>query len=107
MSGADGQALDAALSEGRGGLYVNIHAQPGARKPALRGMHGDAVKIAVAEAAQDGEANAAIVRFIAGALKLARTDVEVASGHTSRRKRVFLHGDGAELRGRLQLWLDG
>lgn len=99
--------IDDALIKGNDGLYLNIHAQPGARKPALRGMHGDALKIAVAEAAQDGKANEAIVRFIADALNLPRADVDVASGHTSRRKRLFLHGDGAELRARLLLWLDG
>jgi len=98
--------IDDALSEGRGGLYMNIHAQPGARRPAMRGMHGDAVKISVAEAAQDGKANAAIVRFIAGELNLGRADVEVASGHASRRKRVFLHGESDELRARLLLWLN-
>jgi len=100
-------SIDDALIEGKDGLYVNIHAQPGARKPALRGMHGDALKIAVAEAAQDGKANEAIVRFIADALNLSRADVDVASGHTSRRKRLFLHGDGSELRARLLLWMDG
>jgi len=98
-------SLDAALSEGRGGLYVNIHAQPGARRPQLRGMHGDAVKIAVAEAAQDGKANEAIIRFVADALDLARAEVAVASGHSSRRKRLFLHGEQADLRARLQRWL--
>ncbi|PIP03544.1 MAG: hypothetical protein COW18_01810 [Zetaproteobacteria bacterium CG12_big_fil_rev_8_21_14_0_65_54_13] len=99
-------SFEAALTEGRDGLYLNIHAQPGARKPQLRGMHGDAVKIAVAEAAQDGKANEAIIRFVASALDLARADVEVASGHTSRRKRLFLHGEEGDLRTRLQLWLD-
>lgn len=97
--------LDAVLSEGRDGLYVNIHAQPGARKPQLRGLHGDAVKIAVAEAAQDGKANAAIVQFVASSLGLGRHEAEIASGHTSRRKRLFLHGEPADLRARLATWL--
>jgi len=97
--------VDAALCSGSDGVYVNIHAQPGARKPSLRGMHGDAIKIAVAEAAQDGKANAAIVRFIAKGLDLGRADVEVASGHTSRRKRIFLHGDESLLRKKLYEWL--
>lgn len=98
--------LDAAIVPGRNGLYLNVHAQPGARKPSLRGMHGDAVKIAVAEAAQDGKANSAILKYIAEALDLRRDEVELAAGQSSRRKRVFLHGEEAGLRSRLYRWLD-
>ncbi|MDX8407527.1 MAG: DUF167 domain-containing protein [Mariprofundaceae bacterium] len=95
-----------AITEGKLGLYLNVHAQPGARRPQLRGMHGDAVKIAVAEAPQDGKANAAIVELIRKAMGLLKADVEVASGHSSRRKRIFLHGSYAELRHKLEHWLD-
>jgi hypothetical protein len=95
-----------ALSQGKGGLFINVHAQPGARHPQLRGMHGDAVKIAVKEAAQDGRANAAIIRFIAEGINLPVADVELSSGLTSRRKRVFLHGDSGELTHKLELWLN-
>jgi len=85
--------VDTAITVGKGGVYLNIHVQPGARKPQLRGMHGDAVKITVREAAQDGKANAATVHFMAELLGCARRDIEVASGHTSRRKRLFISGD--------------
>jgi len=94
-------AADAAITVGKGGIYLNVHAQPGARRPAVRGMHGDAVKIAVREAAQDGKANAAIVNFMAEMLNCAKRDVEVASGHTSRRKRLFIHGDAQPVINRL------
>ncbi len=95
-----------AITEGKKGLYLTVHAQPGARCPQLRGMHGDAVKIAVAEAPQDGKANTAIIQLIARALGLGKSDVELASGHTSRRKRVFLHGSNTALRIKLEHWLD-
>jgi len=93
--------VDAAITIGKNGLYVNVHAQPGARQPALRGMHGDALKIAVREAAQDGKANAAIVDFMATEMGCAKRQVEVASGHTSRRKRLFIGGDIAQITLRL------
>lgn len=93
--------------EGKDGLYLNVHAQPGARRPQLRGLHGDAVKIAIGEAAQDGKANKAIVRVIAGAMGLALSEVEITSGATSRRKRVLLHGDCVSLKQNLQQWLNG
>jgi len=94
--------VDSAITLAKNGLYVNVHAQPGARKPALRGMHGDALKIAVREAAQDGKANAAIVDFMAEALACGKRQVEVASGHASRRKRLFISGDAAVIANRLR-----
>jgi uncharacterized protein len=96
---------DGIVSEGKDGLYLQVHAQPGAKQAALRGLHGDAVKVAVKEAAQDGKANAAITAFIAKELGLPKSAVEVTSGHTSRSKRLFIHGNAKEIRQRLEAWL--
>jgi len=93
------------LTVGKDGVYLSIHAQPGAKKAALRGLHGDAIKVAVKEAAQDGKANKAIEAFIAKELGLAKSSVEVTSGHTSRSKRIFLTGDADDLQKRIESWL--
>jgi hypothetical protein len=61
--------------------------------------------VAVKAAAQDGKANAAIATFVAEALDLPKSAVEVASGHTSRHKRLFIRGDAADLRHRIESWL--
>jgi len=90
--------VESVAAAGKDGLYLNVHAQPGARRPALRGLHGDAVKIAVREAAEAGRANAAIVAFVAGWLGVPKSDVSVASGHQSRRKRLFVRGDAEALK---------
>ena len=91
---------------GKQGLYLNVHAQPGARRPQLRGVHGDAVKIAIGEAAQDGKANKAIIRMIADALKLPVADIEITSGSSARRKRVLLRGDSKRLQQQISSWLE-
>jgi len=93
-------------SEGKDGLYLNVHAQPGARRPQLRGLHGDAVKIAIGEAAQDGKANRAIVRLIAKSLDMSASAVEITSGMTARRKRVLLRGASVELKQKILDWLN-
>ncbi len=98
--------LAAAVCEAADGVYVWVHAQPGARKAMVRGMHGDAIKVAIREAAQDGRANAAILRLFADALGVAKSDVCLASGQTSRRKRLFVRGDYAQLMQGLQGMLD-
>ena len=97
-----GQDCAAALTPGNGGVYINIHAQPGARREAVCGMHGDALKIAVRQAAQDGKANAAIVDVLAAALNMSRQDIEVSSGQASRRKRLFAKGDAVNIAGRIE-----
>ncbi|RMG90979.1 MAG: DUF167 domain-containing protein, partial [Zetaproteobacteria bacterium] len=79
------------------GIYINVHAQPGARRPAVRGIHGPAIKIAVREAAQDGRANAAILAILSKNLGVAKADIELTAGMASRRKRVYVHGEPASL----------
>lgn len=91
---------------GTGGVYLSVHAQPGAKHAALRGLHGDAVKIAVKEAAQDGKANKAIEAFIAKSLGLPKSSVTVTSGHTSRAKRIFIDGDADNLTQAINSWLE-
>lgn len=91
----------AALSQAKNGVYITIHAQPGARREALCGMHGDALKIAVRQAPEGGKANAAIVAFMADILGMAKQQLEVTAGQTSRRKRLFVRGDAAQIAGRI------
>ncbi len=94
------------LIVGHSGVYLHIHAQPGAKQAALRGLHGDAVKIAVKEAPQDGKANKAIEAFIAKSFGLSKSSVSVTSGQTSRAKRVFIEGDVEWLLERVRGWLE-
>ncbi len=92
--------------DGKEGLYLNIHAQPGARRPQLRGLHGDAVKIAIGEAAQDGKANKAIVNMMAKSLGIPSAAIEITSGLSARRKRILLRGESAILKQKILDWLN-
>lgn len=96
-----------AVSDGKDGIYIAIHAQPGARRAQLRGLHGEAIKIAISEAAQEGKANRAILDVVAKGLGVTRNDVELASGQTSRQKRVRVHGDPLILKQSLVQWFKG
>ena len=93
------------LKAGEGGVYLTVHAQPGAKNASLKGLHGEAVKVAVKEAPQDGKANKAIEAFIAKELSLAKSSVTVTSGHTSRSKRLFIAGDTESLSRQICEWL--
>lgn len=45
----------------------------------------------------DGAANAALIRLIAKAMRVAKQDVTLASGATSRLKRLHIRGEPAAL----------
>jgi len=93
------------LTPSKDGVYLSVHAQPGAKQTALRGLHGDAIKIAVKEAPEAGKANKAIESFIAKSLGLSKSSVSVTYGQTSRSKRVFVEGDVASLVASIGRWL--
>ncbi|MCU0950751.1 MAG: DUF167 domain-containing protein, partial [Burkholderiaceae bacterium] len=57
------------------GIDLALHVQPGARRTALCGWHGDRLKVAVAAPATDGRANAAVIDLLAQALAVARREV--------------------------------
>jgi uncharacterized protein len=57
--------------------------------------------VRVAEAPADGAANEAVIKLLAKALGISRSEVAIISGHAARHKRVELPFDAAEVRRRL------
>ena len=75
-----------------GRITLNLHIQPAAKTTGCAGLHGDALKIRLAAPPIDGRANAALLRFVADALKLPPAAIVLKSGHASRRKVVEVRG---------------
>jgi len=75
-----------------GRITLTLHIQPGAKKTAFAGLHGDALKIRLAAPPVDGKANDALVKFIAATLGLPKAAVCLKSGQTSRRKVLEVSG---------------
>lgn len=75
-----------------GRITLTLHIQPGAKKTEFSGLHGDALKIRLAAPPVDGKANEALIRFVAESLGLAKSNVNLKSGHTSRRKVLEIQG---------------
>lgn len=73
-----------------------MRAQPGARKNAVVGRHGDAIKIAVTAPPEDGRANAALVDAIAEWLGVKRSQVELLTGASQRNKAFLIRGLSVE-----------
>ena len=74
------------------GVFLSCHVQPGAKRTAVAGVYGMALKISLAAPPVDGKANKELGVFLAKKLKLPKSAVTLVSGQTSRDKVVFLPG---------------
>jgi uncharacterized protein (TIGR00251 family) len=75
-----------------GGVQLHLHVQPGARTTALAGQHGEAIKVRLAALPVDGRANEALLAFVAQSAGVARRDVALVRGASSRQKVVLVTG---------------
>jgi uncharacterized protein len=71
-----------------GGVVLELLVQPRASRTRVVGEHDGRLKIQLAAPPVDGEANAALVEFLAGALSVRKQDVSVLRGEAGRRKSV-------------------
>ncbi|MFZ0015659.1 MAG: DUF167 family protein [Acidimicrobiia bacterium] len=75
-----------------GGVFIDLHVQPNAHRPGVRGIHGQRLKVAVSAPAESGKANEAALAAIADLLRVRRRAVSLVAGSTTRRKRVHVDG---------------
>ncbi|MGO8795100.1 MAG: DUF167 domain-containing protein [Candidatus Sulfotelmatobacter sp.] len=73
---------------------VKVH--PRAKKTAITGEVGDALKVSLTSPPVNGKANEACVEFFAKFLKVPRSSITIASGQTSRTKVIRVVGLSAE-----------
>jgi len=69
---------------------VKVH--PRAKKNAITGEVGDALKLALTAPPVDCKANDACIEFFAKLLKVPRSSVTIAAGQTSRNKVIRVAG---------------
>jgi uncharacterized protein (TIGR00251 family) len=74
------------------GVLIPVLAQPAAKRSAIVKFHAGAVKIAVNQPPDKGRANEAILEVLAKTLDLPLRSLELVAGATSRRKMVLIHG---------------
>jgi len=80
------------IHETSGGVTIAVKIHPRARKNALAGQIGDALKVSLTAPPVDGKANEACVEFFAKLLKVARSSVSIAAGQTSLNKLIRVAG---------------
>jgi hypothetical protein len=73
-------------------LTITVHVQPGAKRTEVIGLHGDALKIRVAAAAVEGQANARLLDFLRKAFMVPASRISLKHGEHARRKVVEIQG---------------
>lgn len=74
------------------GVELAVLVQPRSSRTKVLGVHDGRLKIALSAPPVDGEANAALVEFLAEALDVRKAAVTLVEGETSRRKRLRVEG---------------
>ena len=80
------------IKESASGVTFAVKIHPRAKKSALTGEVGDALKLSLTTPPVDGRANEACIEFFANLLKVARSSISIAAGHTSRNKVIRVVG---------------
>ena len=85
------------INETAAGVTFAIKVQPRAKKNAIRGEVGEALKVALNAPPVDGKANAACVEFFSEILRVPKSAVMITAGETSRNKVIRVVGISAAL----------
>ena len=80
------------IPESGSGVTFAVKVHPRARKNAITGQVGGALKISLTAPPIDGRANEGCIEFFAKLLKVPRSSVTIASGQTSRNKVIRVAG---------------
>jgi uncharacterized protein (TIGR00251 family) len=90
------------------GATFSVKVHPRAKKNAIAGEIGDALKLALTAPPLEGKANEACIRFFSELLDVPRSSVNIAAGETSRQKVVRIRGlSAAQVAERLKARLSG
>lgn len=87
------------LVERAGRVEVDVRVVPRSSREAVVGEHDGALKVALTAPPVDGEANAALVAFVAKALRVPKNAVSLIRGEKSKQKTLAIVGvDAAAVR---------
>ncbi|XP_063605330.1 UPF0235 protein A2cp1_1215-like isoform X2 [Penaeus indicus] len=90
-------ASDSPISTDKSGnVMLKIVAKPGAKESKVTDISCEGVGVQIGAPPMDGEANAELVKFLASALGVRKSDVSLERGSKSRQKTVCVSGLQAE-----------
>lgn len=75
-------------SESKGSVTFSVRVIPRASRSEIVGEHDGALKVRISSAPVDGAANAELVKLLAKKFSVAKSDIVITSGETSKNKRI-------------------
>jgi uncharacterized protein (TIGR00251 family) len=84
------------FTEKNGALVFNVRVVPRASKSEIVGALGGALKVKIASPPVDGAANAELIKVLAKTFSVAKSEVEILSGQTSKTKQIKIMNLTAE-----------
>ena len=79
------------------GVTLTVHVVPRSAQNEIAGIHGGALRIRLNAPPVQGAANAALIALVAKTLAVPQRQVEIISGHNSRRKILAVSGLSKEI----------
>jgi hypothetical protein len=90
------------IQETAAGVRIRVRVVPRAARNEVQGVLGNALKIRLQAPPVEGQANAALIEFLAERLDVSRRSVRLESGATGRNKTALITGrSAAEIAARL------
>ena len=73
-------------------LNIQVQIQPRSSKDQIIGIHNGRLKIKISAPPVDGKANQNLIEFIAKALGVSKSKIEIVKGRTSKLKTLKISG---------------
>ena len=80
------------IKQTSGGITFSVKVHPRAKKNAITGTVGDALKLSLTSPPLDGRANDACIEFFAKLFRVSRSSVTIAAGEKNRTKVIRVAG---------------
>ena len=84
--------LSIPIRDSKDGATFSVRVQPRAKRNAVTGEMGDALKLTLTAPPVEGKANQACIKFLADLLDVPRSSITIAAGETSRNKLIRVSG---------------
>jgi uncharacterized protein len=84
------------ISIASGGIIISVRVVPRAGRSEIAGVRDGALLVRLNAPPVDGAANAELIEVLADALAVPKRDISIASGATSKQKRVRISGISAD-----------
>lgn len=86
------KALDFLKEESPDCVLLSLYVQPGASKTQWSGLHGESLKLRIQAPPVEGQANKALIQFLAKEFGVSKSSISLVKGDTSRFKTFKIQG---------------